>query len=132
MFLTSLSDQEKKCFCSLLLAAVTEDSSISDGEVDGLVRYRRELDVSVISDDLSYEEAASWLSAHSSELTKRSVLLELATLLYSDAIVTGEESDLLKDVARRFNIGNLKDYVDQGKKLSEAYASAYKLFDGLF
>ena len=102
MFLTSLSDQEKKCFCSLLLAAVTEDSSISDGEVDGLVRYRRELDVSVISDDLSYEEAASWLSAHSSELTKRSVLLELATLLYSDAIVTGEESDLLKDVAAHY------------------------------
>ncbi len=132
MILTHLSDKEKTCFCSLLLAAVSEDASITEGEIDCLVRYRIELDVADISNELCYEEAVTWLDQHSSDRTKRSMLLELAALLYNDNIITGEESELLRDLARRFEIHNLPEFIKAGKALGKAYNCSYTLFKDLF
>lgn len=131
MILTNLSAKEKKCFCSLLLAAVSEDASITEGEIDGLVRYRIELDLADISNEICYEEAAAWLEKNSSARTKRSILLELTALLYNDNIITGEESELLYDLARRFKIDNLTDFIKAGKELGTAYNNSCKLFKDL-
>lgn len=131
MILTHLSTKEKQCFCSLLLAAVSEDARITEGEIDCLIRYRIELDVADISNELCYEEAVTWLDKNSSDRTKRSILLELTALLYNDNIITGEESELLRDLSRRFEITNLKDFIETGKQLGTAYNSSYKLFKDL-
>ncbi len=131
MILASLSEKEKDCFCSLLLAAVTEDQSISDGEMDALVRYRIELGVEDIAASMPYEAAVSWLEHNSSARVKRSILLELATLMHSDAVVTGEESDFLSDVARRFKISDLKDYMKAGEMVNAMYSHVTPLFEGI-
>ena len=110
------------------MAAVSEDLSITEGEQDALIRERIELDVADISGDIPYEEAISWLSVNSSVRTKRAMLLEIAILLYNDTELTEEEGDLLHDMARRFKIDNLSDFIAAGKRIGAAYASADPLF----
>lgn len=132
MIFANLSDKEKRCFCSLLMAAVCEDEHINETDIDWLLKYRIELDVADISSDISYEQAASWLEKHCEPRTKRSILLELAATLYNDDTLTGEENELLSDLARRFKIKNLKEYIQVGKKLGAAYNSTYDLFKDLF
>ena len=131
MILADFSEKEKECFCSLLLAAITEDQSVSEGEMDALIRYRIELGVTDIAASMSYEAAVSWLEHNSSERVKRSIMLELAALMHCDAIITGDESDFLSDVARRFKISNLKDYVDAGAIVNDMYIRVAPLFDGI-
>ncbi len=131
MILAHLSDKEKACFCSLLLAAVTEDQNVSEGEMDALVRYRIELGMEDLFADLSYEAAVSWLEHNSSERVKRSILLELISVMGSDKAVTGEESDFLSDVARRFKIKNLPAYIKAGEAVNMMYEKVTPLFDGL-
>ena len=75
MLYTCLSENEKRRFCSILMAAVSEDQSITEGEQDALIRERIELDVSDISSDIPYEEAIAWLSVNSSVRAKRAMLL---------------------------------------------------------
>ena len=128
MLYTCLTENEKRRFCTLLMAAVTEDLSITTGEQDALIRERIELDVSDIGSDYSYEEAIAWLSVNSSERTKRAMLLEIAILLYNDSVLVEEEGDLLHDMARRFKIDNLPDFIAAGKRIGAAYASADPLF----
>lgn len=131
MILAYLTEKEKDCFCSLLMAAVTEDENVSEGEMDALVRYRIELGRGDLDGALSYEAAVSWLEHNSSERVKHSILLELASLMHSDAVVTGEESDFLSDVARRFKISNLQDYMKAGEAINAMYSKVAPLFDGL-
>lgn len=131
MILANFSEKEKECFCSLLLAAVTEDQTISDGEMDALVRYRIELGVTDVAASMAYEAAVSWLEHNSSARVKRSILLELAALMHCDEIVTGEESDFLSDVARRFKIKNLQDYVKAGAIVNDMYSKVAPLFEGV-
>lgn len=128
MLYTCLSENEKRRFCSILMAAVSEDQSITEGEQDALIRERIELDVSDISSDIPYEEAIAWLSVNSSVRAKRAMLLEIAILLYNDTELTDEEGDLLHDMARRFKIDNLPDFIAAGKRIGAAYASADPLF----
>lgn len=128
MLYTCLTEDEKRRFCTLLMAAVSEDLAISEGEQDALIRERIELDVSDISSDLSYEEAISWLSINCSPRTRRAMLLEIAILLYNDSDLTEDEGDLLHDMARRFKIDNLSDFIAAGKRIGAAYATAGPLF----
>ena len=128
MLYTSLSEDEKSRFCALLMTAVSEDLTISEGEQDALIRERIELDVSDISSDLTYEEAIAWLSVNCSMRTKRSMLLEIAILLYNDSDLTEDEGDLLHDMARRFKIDNLSDFIAAGKRIGAAYLTAEPLF----
>ena len=74
---------------------------------------------------------SDWLEHNSSERVKRSIMLELAALMHCDAIITGDESDFLSDVARRFKISNLKDYVDAGAIVNDMYIRVAPLFDGI-
>ncbi len=129
MLYAHLSEKEKSRFCSLLMAAVSEDLSITGGEQDALIRERIELDISDISDHIPYEEAVTWLCMNCSDLTKRSMLLEIAILLYNDSIITGEESELLYDLARRFKVEDLRDFIHAAKKISAGYDAAAGLFD---
>lgn len=128
MLYACLSENEKRRFESLLIAAVSEDNSITEGEQDALVRERIELDIPHISDAIPYEQAMTWLCMNSSDRNKRSMLLEIAILLYNDTIITGEESELLYDMARRFKISNLPDFIAAAKKISAGYAATVPLF----
>lgn len=128
MLYACLNENEKRRFCTLLMAAVSEDLSITEGEQDALIRERIELDVSAISDDFTYEEALAWLSINCSARTKRAMLLEIAILLYNDKNLAEEEGDLLHDMARRFKIDNLSDFIAAGQRIGAAYAMADPLF----
>ena len=128
MLYTSLSENEKRRFETLLMTAVSEDSSITGGEQDALIRERIELDIPDISGDIPYEQAMTWLCMNASDRTKRGILLEIAILLHNDAMITGEESELLYDMARRFKVDNLPDFIAAAKKISAGYAAAEPLF----
>ena len=128
MLYTCLSENEKRRFCTLLMAAVSEDQTITEGEQDALIRERIELDVSDISDDIPFQEAIAWLSSNCSERTRRSILLEIAILLYNDSVLEEEEGDLLHEIARRFKIEDPSDFIAAGKRIGAAYASADRLF----
>lgn len=108
MFLYTLNKQEGEAFIELANIAMMVNGEIKECEKAVFDDYLLELGLSNYQlKNLTLEQATSAFS-HSNKAAKRSVIIELCGILYSDKDFDRDEEAWLKSLASNFNLEKLE------------------------
>jgi hypothetical protein len=130
MFLSVLNEQERKIFGSMIVKIAEVDGEIAEEERELFDNFKTELQVDELDEmDLGLVEAIEILSK-SSEVVKRSILLEVVSMVLSDETLSKEEKELVDTIANRFGLDNDKEkFYSSVRELQYLYGT---LFDIVF
>ena len=128
MLLAHLSEKEKDWFANLVVFLVEDDNLVENIEQDFLVRYRMELGLEELDNSLGFDEALEKFVNNSTEITKKSVFLELACITFCDQYYFPVEGKNLKKAAEVLGIENADSFISIAKELVPIQKKAFSLF----
>jgi len=120
MLLAKLSDEEKTCFSSLVVNMLKPTY---------LNRYSLEYGIDIMENSFEFDHALSRLASIEEDFTKKAVFLELAcvALCENNNQLEGAKRALLIDVATKFGIENVEEFISAAKELVPAQRKAFML-----
>ncbi|MEJ5257220.1 MAG: hypothetical protein WHS64_03120 [Fervidobacterium sp.] len=113
MFLVELTESEKKNFLELVNIIATCDGEFSEAEKKLFDAYRREMNLpeeDYAIQGKGFEDIMSELQ-NSNRVTKKKIFVELLALTSVDNKYLRAEEIVIKELARRFEIGE-EDYIN--------------------
>lgn len=107
MYLSNLSNQQKRLFLSLALLIIKSDGKLEADESQAIISITREMDANISVGELCRdpETIIMGLANGSTQAEKRAILTELHMLCLSNRAEDETESLFLDAVAQAFNIG---------------------------
>jgi hypothetical protein len=129
MFLNNLNHEEKRYFWKMINLVSECDDEVSVEEQAMLNSYKKELDIDVTEDlKMDLEELLDLLD-ESSDIVKKSVLIEIIALIMSDSKYDNSEKELVEIISSRFNIDEdiRKNMFEWVEKIQNLYSEANAL-----
>lgn len=120
MFLYYLNPQEGECFLELATIAAQVNGTTDENEELGLDSYRYELNLhDYIIKHMPYDRCVAIIKS-SNTMAKRSMLIELATILYADKEIDSKEQNWIMKLST--DIGLEKDEAERLISWSKDFA----------
>ncbi|MGN0163656.1 MAG: hypothetical protein ACI4EA_08795 [Candidatus Ornithomonoglobus sp.] len=125
MFLSLLSENNKRNFIDLCGYASAADGIFSDVEKETIAAYCREMNINEMIPDTTKDinTILDDLYENSNKKEKRIILFELLGLFFSDDVFTDEEQELAKKIADKFEIN--KEEMQKLSSLLTIYKTLY-------
>ncbi|MBR4554446.1 MAG: hypothetical protein IKO27_02520 [Ruminococcus sp.] len=133
MYLNRLSNEQKELFLDLCIHAAKADMDFGAEEKLIIEQYCEEMHIDVrMGEKSSFEEASQKLLEISSPVELRIILLEMASLLFSDNEYSDEEKRFMDALASKLGVDKQKldEIFSALKELTSIYAKVNEFVFG--